>query len=181
MKTQTVREILAGGVLTLLVAAPAAIVTVRAQSAQTGMPDLVGALRATPGVLGVEAARTMSGKQAIFAWFENKKAALAWYYSDTHQALMLQFSGGTTRTGEPLAGVPDDGRPILAIASLTMPQSASPKDAGELRTTVTQIAIELYAPLPGGIAVGGRFAPSTVSVPGMFEAPVEALSFIGRR
>jgi hypothetical protein len=181
MKTHTVRETLAAAVLTLVVGAPSAIVTVRAQAPTGGMPDLIGALKATPGVLGVDAARTMSGKQAIFAWFENKKAALAWYYSDTHEALMLQFAGGKATSGEPLAGVPDDGRPILAIASLTMPDAASPRSVGDLRTTVTQIAIELYAPLPGGLAVGGRFAPATVSVPGMLDVPLDALSFIGPR
>jgi hypothetical protein len=94
---------------------------------------------------------------------------------------MMQFAGGKARPEEPLAGVPDDGRPILAIASLTMPDSASAKNPGELRTAVTQIAIELYAPLPGGLAVGGRFAPSTVRVPGMLEMPVEALASIGQR
>jgi hypothetical protein len=40
--------------------------------------------------------------------------------------------------------------------------------------SVPQIAIELYAPLPGGLAVGGRFAPSSVKVPGMIEAPARA-------
>ena len=40
--------------------------------------------------------------------------------------------------------------------------------AADLKS-VPQIAIELYAPLPGGLAVGGRFAPSTVRVPGMVE------------
>jgi len=29
-------------------------------------------LKATPGVLGVDAARTISGKQVIFAWFEKQ-------------------------------------------------------------------------------------------------------------
>jgi hypothetical protein len=70
--------------------------------------------------------------------------------------------------------VPDDGRPILAIASLTMP--SVPPTGGDLRSSVTQIAIELYAPLPGGIAAGGRFAPSTVKVPGMLEVPLTARS-----
>jgi hypothetical protein len=176
--TRLIREVAAAAVLSLVIAVPA-IVTVRAQppsSAKSGMPDLIGALKATPGVLGVDAAQTMSGKQAIFAWFENKKAVLAWYYSDTHQKLMLQFSGGFKLSDRPLADVPDDGRPILAIASLKMaPYAAEPKDAGELRTSVTQISIELYAPLPGGIAVGGRFAPSTVTVPGLVEVPAGLL------
>jgi len=176
-----IREVAAAGVLSLVIALPA-VITVRAQSAQKGMPDLIGALKATPGVLGVEAAQTLTGKQAIFAWFENKKAVLAWYYSDTHKALMLQFTGGFQRPEGPLANVPDDGRPILAIASLRMaPNAAEPKDAVQLRTSVTQISIELYAPLPGGLAVGGRFAPASVSVPGMLELPVDALSLIGPR
>jgi hypothetical protein len=173
MKTHTVREILAAAVLMLVVAAPATIVTLRAQgpapqNQQGGFPDLISMLKATPGVLGVDAARgTMNGKMVIFAWFENKKAALTWYYSDAHQALMKQFSGGRTRPAGPMAEVPDDGRPILAIASLTMPAGAQP--GADLRSSVTQIAIELYAPLPGGIAAGGRFAPSTVKVPGLVE------------
>ena len=174
MKTHTVREILAAAVLTLVVAAPAAIVTLRAQTAQSapvGFPDLVGMLKATPGVLGVDAARgTMNGKMVIFAWFENKKAVLTWYYSAGHQALMTQFSGSARRPGGPMADVPDDGGPILAIASLTMPNPAA--GASDPRAAITQIAIELYAPLPGGLAAGGRFAPSTVKVQGLIEVPM---------
>src|SRR6267143_5420115 len=83
-----------------------------------GFPDLVGALKATPGCLGVETARTASGKQVIFAWFENKKAVLNWYYSDTHMGVKNQFAPGSTHT--PLADVPDEGEPVLAIASLTL-------------------------------------------------------------
>src|SRR6185295_16489384 len=90
------------------------------QQPPPGFPDLVGALKATPGCVGVEVARTGSGKQVIFAWFEDKKAALNWYYSDTHQAVIKQFfpqaQNGPKR--EPLAGVTDDG-PVLAIASIT--------------------------------------------------------------
>src|SRR5262245_20565099 len=56
-----------------------------------GLPDIVGALKASPGCLGVETAKTGSGKQVIFAWFEDKKAALKWYHSDTHQQLMKKF------------------------------------------------------------------------------------------
>jgi len=166
-----IREITAAAALTLVIALPA-VITVRAQSAQKGMPDLIGALKATPGVLGVDAGQMMSGKQVIFAWFENKQAVLKWYYSDAHQALMLQFSGGARRPQGPLADVPDDGRPILAIASVTL-TGAPPTSAEDLKF-VPQIAIELYAPLPGGLAVGGRFAPSTVRVPGMVEVPTRA-------
>ncbi len=176
MKTRTVREAVAAAILTLVIGTPALMVTVRAQATPTvqgGMPDLVGMLKATPGVLGVDAARgTMNGKTVIFAWFENKKAALAWYYSDGHVALMQQFSSGTRAPHTPMADVPDDGRPILAIASLTMP--ATPASGGDLQSSVTQIAIELYAPLPGGIAAGGRFAPSSVKVPGLIEVAITA-------
>src|SRR2546425_11945764 len=84
-----------------------------------GLPDLVSGLKATPGCLGVETARTSSGKQVIFAWFENKTAALAWYNSDMHQSVMRQF-GGARPGRTPMADIPDDGAPIMAIASLTM-------------------------------------------------------------
>ena len=171
MNRRTLREIAAAVVVAALAYAPVLLVNVRAQSGQGtqgGFPDLVGLLKATPGVLGVDAGRMMSGKLVIFAWFENKQAVLKWYYSDAHLGLMQQFSPGARRPGGPLAGVPDDGRPVLAIASLTMP--AAPQN-GDVRAATTQIAIELYAPLPGGLAAGGRFAPSSVKVPGLLEAP----------
>src|SRR5262245_64469056 len=90
------------------------------KDATKGFPDLVGALKASPGCLGVETARTDSGKQVIFAWFEDKKAALAWYNNDTHRELMKQFFPKAKRTYKPLADVPDDCGPILAIASVTL-------------------------------------------------------------
>ena len=63
--------------------------------------------------------------------------------------------------------VPDDGGPVLAIASITMADKA-PGDVTTL--PISQIAIELYRPLPGGIALGGRFAPAAIKVPGLREA-----------
>jgi hypothetical protein len=177
MNRHTVREVAAAVVLAAVIGAPAYLATVHAQApraAQSGTPDLIGMLKATPGVLGVDAARgTMNGKMVIFAWFEDKKAVLNWYYSDAHMALMQQFSGGNRRASGPMADVPDDGRPILAIASLTMP-SAAPATGADLRSSVTQIAIELYAPLPGGLAAGGRFAPTSVKVPGLIEVAIAA-------
>ena len=168
--TRMTREVAAAAVLSIVIALPA-IVTLRAQAAQQGAPDFVAGLKATPGVLGVELARTTTGKDVIFAWFENKQAVLKWYYSDTHQALMAQF-GSRRRPQGPLVDVADDGKPILAIASVTL-TGAPPTSAADLKS-VPQIAIELYAPLPGGLAVGGRFAPSTVKVPGMVEVPARA-------
>ena len=141
-----------------------------AQVPTAGFADLITALKATPGCVGVETARTGSGKQVIFAWFENKKAALAWYYSDAHMSVVHQFApGAPPRT--PLAGVPDDGEPVLAIASLTL-TTPQPGDSSSL--PISQIAIELYRPLPGGIALGGQFAPTGLKVPGMLTGPLGA-------
>ena len=137
---------------------------------RSGGPDLVAALTAVPGCLGVETARTASGKQVIFAWFENKQAVLNWYNSDVHRKLMNGFGGGARRPDGPLAGVKDDSGPVLAIASLTLDAAAA--QGGDLKAATSQIAIELYTPLPGGIAAGGRFAPSTVKVPGLIEVPM---------
>jgi hypothetical protein len=158
------REIVAAAVLGILLFGPA-LLAGQTKGPPPGTPDLVGALKATPGVLGVETARTASGKQVIFAWFENKKAALTWYYSDTHRAVQKMFApGAPPRT--PMADVPDDGSPVLAIASLT-PSDEPPSATNPF--PVTQIAIELYKPLPGGLAAGGRFAPSAMKVPGMLD------------
>jgi hypothetical protein len=140
----------------------------RAQSPAPVGPDLVGALKAVPGCLGVETARTATGKQVIFAWFENKKALLDWYYSPVHQQLMAQFfPGATPRT--PMPDVVDNGQPILAIASLTM---ADKPVSGVTSLPISQIAIELYQPLPGGIALGGRFAPTALKVQGLTDIPL---------
>src|SRR5438477_9249970 len=75
-------------------------------------PDLVAGLKATPGCLGAESARTAGGKQVIFAWFEDKKAVLKWYYSDTHQQVMKRFFPGQDFR-KPLKDVPDDSGPIM--------------------------------------------------------------------
>jgi quinol monooxygenase YgiN len=127
------------------------------------MPDLVSGLRKTPGCLGVDAARTMSGKNTIFAWFQDKKAVLAWYHSEMHQQAMDAFMDqGEPRA--PMTHIDDDSGPIMVIASIT------PADAPVLegvRLPVSAISIELYAPLPGGAYVGGRFAPQAIEVPHM--------------
>jgi hypothetical protein len=156
--------IFSGAGLVLMAQAPAP-----QQGPPAGLPDLIGMLKATPGVLGVDAAQTMSGKQVIFAWFENKKAALNWYYSEGHQQLVKTFASGGNPGRTPMADVPDDGNPILAVASITL--SKQPQVSG-VQLPVSQIAIELYAPLPGGLAAGGRFAPSSVKVKGLVEVPM---------
>lgn len=126
-----------------------------------GFPDLVGALKETPGCLGVETASTASGKQVIFAWFEDKKAALKWYHSDTHLALMNRFFPDRERSDNPLASVPDDSGPIMAVASITL----EGKPTRDRPLPFKQIAIEIYQPLGGGVSIGGRFAPDTMKVP----------------
>ena len=161
-----VREIALVVALAVVVFSPAALV---AQGPPAGLPDLVGMLKATPGCLGVDAARTLSGKQVIFAWFENKKALLNWYYSPGHQQLIKSFASGGNPGRTPLADIADDSGPILAIASLTL--SDKPQVSG-VQLPVSQIAIELYAPLPGGLSSGGRFAPGTVKVKGLVEVPL---------
>jgi hypothetical protein len=165
MKT-IAKEMAMAAILGIVVFGPVMLAGQTRGAAPSGIgPDLVGALKATPGVLGVETARTATGKQVIFAWFENKKAVLTWYYSDTHRSLQKMLSPGSpART--PMADVPDDGSPVLAIASLT-PSAEPPSAANPF--PVSQIAIELYKPLPGGIAAGGRFAPLTMKVPGLVD------------
>lgn len=143
-----------------------------------GIPDLIGPLKATPGVIGVDAAQTMSGKQVIFAWFENKQAVLNWYNSDVHRRLMNGFSSGGRRPDGPLAGITDDSGPILAIASITIDMAKA--KAGDLKGATSQIAIELYAPLPGGLAAGGRFAPAAMKVPGLIDVPMAAATAAGK-
>jgi hypothetical protein len=152
-------------VLALVVAAarpsPAQEARAPRSVADLGFPDLVGGLRAVPGCLGVETARTGSGKNVIFAWFENKKAVLNWYYSSMHQEVMKKFFP-VRGDRKPLAGIPDDAGPILAVASITV--SDKPQ-LGETSLPISQIAIELYRPLNGGIFLGGRFAPEGLKVP----------------
>lgn len=168
------REVMFAIVLAAVVFAPA-LLAGQAPPARPADPfggvDLVAALKQVPGCLGVEAARTASGKQVLFAWFENKEAVLRWYYSDTHRSLMKQFFPGTAgRDRTPLADVPSD-RPVLAVASVTMADRAP---GGITSLPVSQIAVELYTPLPGGLAVGGTFAPAALKVPGMLMAPLES-------
>jgi hypothetical protein len=181
---QIVRELAFAAALVAAIFSPGAILALaqtpagappHGAAAAQQMPDLIAALKSTPGVLGVEAARTMSGKQVLFAWFENKQAVLNWYYSPTHQGVMRMFTQGASSGRKPLADIADDSGPILTIASLTM--TDAPQVDG-VHLPVSQIAIELYAPLPGGLAAGGRFAPGTVKVPGLIE--VTALAPPGR-
>jgi hypothetical protein len=128
------------------------------------MPDLVGGLKQVQGCLGVELASTPGGKQLIFAWFEDKQAVQRWYYSDTHMGIMDVVGPGDDAATKPLAHVPDDAGPIMVVASITPSQKPAFKG---LDMPVSQIAIELYEPLPGGAFLGGRFAPKGAAIPHM--------------
>jgi hypothetical protein len=169
-----VRELASAAALAAAIFSPGAMLAFAqtpnapaAQGAPQRLPDLVGSLKATPGVLGVDAGQMVSRKQVIFAWFENKQAVLNWFYSDAHQTVMRMYTPGASSGRKPLADIADTSGPILAIASLTMADKAQ---VAGVQLPISQIAIELYAPLPGGLAVGGRFAPATVKVPGLLDA-----------
>jgi hypothetical protein len=113
----------------------------------------------------VEAAQTQSRKNMIFAWFENKAAAMAWYNSPAHKFLRRSAAAaGAAGDHEPMAGVPEDV-PVLAVASLKM-AGAGEKPLPGMPMPVTEISIELYTPLPGGIRYGGGFAPEALKVEG---------------
>lgn len=137
------------------------------QGQPEGFPDLVSGLRAIEGNLGVETAQTATGKQVIFAWFEDKEAVLRWYHSDMHRQAQEMFFPNRPEGHEPLAHIDDDTGPILAIAAITPSESAG---VPGVDLPVSQISIELYAPLPGGLAFGGTFAPESLEVPHMMKA-----------
>ena len=141
---------------------------------QPGFAALLDAARAHPGCLGIETGRTTSGKQVIFAWFEDKAALVAWYRSDAHQRAMKVAFPNLTFSREPLPDTPADGQ-ILAIVSLKL-SDAPPSEGATM--PIGTIGIELYTPVPGGVAVGDRFAPKTIRVPGLRE--IELDTAVGR-
>ncbi len=60
--------------------------------------------------------------------------------------------------------VPDDLGPIMVIASITF----SDKEHFEAtHLPISQIAIELYTPVSGGLFLGSKFAPDAVKVKNM--------------
>ncbi|MDX9912174.1 MAG: hypothetical protein RBS39_10110 [Phycisphaerales bacterium] len=125
--------------------------------------ELVGALKQTEGCLGVELAGTMGGKRSIIAWFKDPESVKRWYRSDTHQRMMGEFAKGA-EGHQPLAHIGDYAGPVMVMATIT-PSDKAQLDGVEL--PISQISIELYAPLPGGAFVGGRLAPEGFEVPHM--------------
>jgi heme-degrading monooxygenase HmoA len=121
---------------------------------------LVQAIEKSEGCLGVETARTRGGKALVFAWFEDKAAALKWYHGATHRRVMGMM--GTTPREDAMSGVPDEG-PVMVVAAVTMGGEPNPEAGG---MPISQISIELYRPLPGGASMGGRFSPEKLAIPG---------------
>jgi hypothetical protein len=130
---------------------------------------LVEAAKASPGCLGVETGRTDNGTRVIFAWFENKQALVAWYKSDFHQWAMKTAFPNQNFNREPLPDVPEDSGQILALVTLKLSDAPLPGSP----VPIDRIGIELYTPLPDGVAVGGRFAPQAVKVPGLRQFDVK--------
>src|SRR5215470_7395218 len=140
--------------------------TALAQAPPAFFPNVVAAVRATPGCLGVETGQTSSGRRVIFAWFESKKALVGGYRSDVHQRAMKAVFPNQVFDREPLPDLAEDSGPILAIVSVKLADGPRPDGSA---MPISSIGIELYGPLPGGVAVGGRFAPETVKVRGLRE------------
>ena len=144
-----------------------------AQAPPVGFPKVVDALRGWPGCLGVETAQTSSGKRVIFAWFANKQALVDWYHGEVHQKAMKTVFPDQTFDRQPLPDLAEDSGPILTIVSVQFVDTPRPDSTSRpMSSTIASIGIELYGPLPGGVAVGGRFAPATLEVRGLREIPI---------
>jgi hypothetical protein len=175
MKTSKSRNYL---IATVLAAAAGCgwVMSSSAQDAHPGEPgfgeQLSKAVLASPGALGIETGRTTKGKFVIFAWFENKKALVDWYKSDFHTRAVKWTFPNQRFDREPLPDTPENSGQILALVTLKFADTSAPGAAAPSamsRPPIESIGIELYTPLPGGVAVGGRFAPKSVRVPGLRE------------
>lgn len=145
--------------------APGGALTKDAKSTDMGAQLIQGLLQ-TPGCLGVDAGQMRSGKNSIFAWFENKAAVERWYYSDVHQRMMHAAvpPDPNAEPSKPLEYVTDENVPIMVIASITFADKPMFK---EMKLPISQISIELFTALPGGAALGGRLSPPAFKVPHM--------------
>jgi hypothetical protein len=80
-----------------------------------------------------------------------------------HRAAMQKFFPNVDRR-PPLETIPDDSGPLMVIASVTF--SDKPQFAETPGLPISQISIEVYKPMTGGIYLGTRFAPDALKVPG---------------
>jgi hypothetical protein len=114
---------------------------------------MIADLQKSPGCLGVAAMQCDSGKLVIVAWFEDKKATLAWYNGAAHGEMMAQMAPPTR---PPLAEVSAGTKPIIVIATITNAKETDPT----VGMAISQISVELYTAAPGGFAKGGSFGPA---------------------
>jgi len=121
---------------------------------------LAEGIRGVEGSLGAELGQFESGKLAIVGWFEDKAAAVRWYNHPMHRMVMRGAGGGG---GPPLAHVADDEGPIMVIATITMAEKPEER-LPNIPIPVSQIAIEMFKPLPGGAHINGRFSPKDFKV-----------------
>lgn len=93
-----------------------------------------------PGLVGVHVLSSIDhpGMLVILTWWENKKALNDWFYSETHQGIITQYYGNGGRG----------------------PAATKPNGATGAMTQSSQVGIELFAPLPGGMAFGGGLTPT---------------------
>src|SRR5438128_12652323 len=168
MTTHWIGQLVSAGAVAVTLCC-AWVAPVSGQGVPRGFPSVVNALKAAPGCLGVETGQTASGRQVIFAWFDGKKSLVDWYHSDVHQRAMKSVFPNTTFDRQPLPELPEDTGTILAIVSVNFAEAIEDRPRA-----ISSIGIELYGPLPGGVAVGGRFAPEVVKVRGLREIPIEA-------
>ena len=121
---------------------------------------LIRGLESTEGCLGTDAAKFKSGKAVIVAWFKDKAAAVRWYNHPTHKMMMMGM-GTKPEDFVPLEHVKDPETPVMVMASI----SVGGEDAIPGMMGISQIAIEMYTPLPGGAMVRGRLAPKDFPIP----------------
>jgi hypothetical protein len=129
-----------------------------------GLDFFVSAMKSAPGCLGLENAKVMGGRLALFGWFDSAASADAF------------INGPVCQGMRQMAKIPDSAvvksvsvkGPVLVVASFT--PSKDPKAPMGLG----QIAIERMTPVTGGFAYGGRFAPEKVVVKGLLSTPRSA-------
>ncbi len=120
--------------------------------------QLMAAAAQTPGFLGADVAQTQTGKGVIFVWFKNKDAVLAFYNNPVHQEAITR-SGAERSYGKPMEGISNEDGPIMVVASA---KPGKPDPAHPDVEPKVELAIEMYAALPGGVRLGGGgFAPET--------------------
>ena len=96
-----------------------------------------------PGMLGM---RIMSDTEKpemliILTWWQDKKALNDWFYSDTHQGLIKEYyNAGANRPAAGNTAASTTGVPSLVRSS--------------------QVGMELFTALPGGLTYGGGLTPS---------------------